>query len=162
MRSLIAVWVASVLLAMPVAKAHDASTHAQARDPSTHEQAAGEQPDEDIGEVMAAQQMRHIKLWFAGRGGNWPLAEYEIDKLKEGFAAVNNLLGGDTVQQAVGAPIAALEKAVEAKDREAFARSFDQLSAGCSSCHRLLDHAFIVIKRPSLQPYSNQSFEPGK
>jgi hypothetical protein len=152
MRSLIAVGVAAALFAMPMAKAHDASTHAAASGPA----------DEDIGEIMAAQQMRHIKLWFAGRAGNWPLADYEIDKLKEGFASVNNLLGGDTVEQAVSAPIAALEKAVEAKNHEAFAQSFDQLSAGCTSCHRLLDHAFIVIKRPSQQPYSDQSFEPEK
>ena len=122
--------------------------------------AAGEPPEADIGEIMVLQQMRHIKLWFAGRAGNWPLADYEIDKLKEGFADVDKLIGGDTVQQAVGVHIDALQKAIEAKDREAFMRGFDRLSAGCNSCHRLLDHAFIAIQRPALQPYSNQSFAP--
>ena len=53
---------------------------------------------------MPLQQMRHIKLWFAGRAGNWPLADYEIDQLKEGFDDVNQMLGGDTVEKAVGAP----------------------------------------------------------
>ncbi len=32
---------------------------------------------------MAQQQERHIKLWFAGQGSNWPLADYEIGKLKD-------------------------------------------------------------------------------
>jgi len=106
--------------------------------------------------------MRHIKLWFAGRAGNWPLADYEIDELKEGFDEVNQRLGGDTVKKAVGARIAALEKAVEAKDRAAFANAFDQLTAGCNSCHQGLDHAFIVIQRPTSLPYSDQSFAAPK
>jgi hypothetical protein len=151
MKFLGAFFIAGALLAMPTANAQDASTQPRA---------AGEPPEADIGEIMVLQQMRHIKLWFAGRAGNWPLADYEIDKLKEGFADVDKLIGGDTVQQAVGVHIDALQKAIEAKDREAFMRGFDRLSAGCNSCHRLLDHAFIAIQRPALQPYSNQSFAP--
>jgi len=151
MKFLGAFFIAGALLAMPTANAQDASTQPRA---------AGEPPEADIGEVMVLQQMRHIKLWFAGRAGNWPLADYEIDKLKEGFADVDKLIGGDTVQREVGVHIDALQKAIEAKDREAFMRGFDRLSAGCNSCHRLLDHAFIAIQRPALQPYSNQSFAP--
>ena len=151
MKFLGAFFIAGALLAMPTANAQDASTQPRA---------AGEPPEADIGEIMVLQQMRHIKLWFAGRAGNWPLADYEIDKLKEGFADVDKLIGGDTVQQAVGVHIDALQKAIEVKDREAFMRGFDRLSAGCNSCHRLLDHAFIAIQRPALQPYSNQSFAP--
>ena len=107
-------------------------------------------------------KLRHIKLWFAGRGGNWPLADYEIDKLKDGFDDVNKQLGGDTVEKAVGARIAALEKAVEAKDRAAFARASISSRAGCNTCHRTLDHAFIVIQRPTSLPYGDQFFAPQK
>lgn len=34
-----------------------------------------------LGEIMAATQMRHAKLWFAGQAGHWPLAAYELDEL---------------------------------------------------------------------------------
>jgi hypothetical protein len=115
-----------------------------------------------LGEIMALQQMRHIKLWFAGSAGNWPLADYEVGELKEGFDDIDKRLGGDTVQKAVGAPLAALEKAIEAHDRAAFTGSYDKLTAGCNSCHHMLDHAFIVIQRPTSLPYSNQSFAPQK
>jgi len=115
-----------------------------------------------ISDVMMLQQMRHIKLWFAGSAANWALADYEIDQLKDGFDDIDQRLGGDTVGKAVGAATAALEKAVEAKDRAAFAGAFDQLSAGCNSCHRTLDHAFIVIQRPATLPYSDQSFAAPK
>jgi hypothetical protein len=115
-----------------------------------------------IGEIMALQQMRHIKLWFAGSAGNWPLADYELDELKEGFDGVNEQLGGGTVENAVGAQMAALAKAVDVKDRTAFAAAFDDLSAGCNTCHEALDHAFIVIQRPTSLPYSDQLFATQK
>jgi hypothetical protein len=124
--------------------------------------ATSEPYERGVGDIMNLLQERHIKLWFAGRSGNWPLADYEIDKLKDGFEDIDKLIGGDTVDKAVGAAIAALEKAVDAKDREAFTRGFDQLSAGCNSCHRTLDHAFIVIGRPTSLPFSDQFFAPQK
>ena len=115
-----------------------------------------------LGEIMALQQMRHIKLWFAGHAANWPLADYEIGELNEGFDDVTQLLGGDVVQQHVGPPLGALQKAVDGKNSAAFTAAFDTLSAGCNACHHTLDHAFIVIGRPTLLPYSNQDFAPQK
>jgi hypothetical protein len=123
---------------------------------------AEEGSDANIGDIMAFQQGRHFKLWFAGRAGNWPLADYEIGKLKDGFDDVDKLIGGNTVRKAVGAPIAAIEKAIDSKDKDSFTRAFDQLTAGCNSCHHTLDHAFIVIQRPAVVPYGNQSFAPQK
>lgn len=113
-----------------------------------------------LNEIMVQQQLRHIKLWFAGDAGNWPLADYEIDQLKDGFDDVAKLLGGDLAQQHVSGAISQLEKALESKDHEAFISAFDRLSAGCNSCHHTLDHAFIVIQRPVLLPYSDQNFSP--
>ena len=115
-----------------------------------------------LGEIMTLQQLRHIKLWFAGRAGNWALADYEIGELNEGFEDVDKLLGGSTVEAMVGDPIKALQKAIEDKNRTAFTSAFDKLSAGCNNCHRTLDHGFIVIQRPALLPYSDQAFEPPK
>jgi hypothetical protein len=115
-----------------------------------------------LGEIMSLQQMRHIKLWFAGHAANWPLADYEIGELKEGFDDVTKLLGGDIVESHVGAPIAAIEKAIDAKDRAGFDLAFDKLSAGCNACHHALDHGFIAIQRPTWLPYGDQSFTAPK
>lgn len=137
--------------------------HAQNMDMHHHEGAqAAEEHAPGLGEIMLLQQARHIKLWFAGRAGNWPLADHEVDELKEGFDDLNKQLGGDTVQNAVGGPMAALEKAIDGKNRAAFTKAFDQLSAGCNGCHQTLNHGFIVIQRPTLQPYTNQVFKPQK
>jgi hypothetical protein len=115
-----------------------------------------------LGEIMTLQQERHIKLWFAGSAGNWPLADYEIDKLGDGFDDVRKLLGPEIVDQHVGAALGALQKAIESKDASAFTAAFDKLSSGCNACHHDLDHAFVVIGRPASLPYSDQSFAPQK
>jgi len=157
MKPIFAVLIAVVLLA-PLKVGAQEPSKPQAAAPGP----ASEPYEPGLGEIMALQQMRHIKLWFAGRAGDWPLADYEIDELKDGFDDVHQRLGGDMVEKAVGAQLAALEKTVAAKDGAAFARAFDQLTAGCNSCHHMLDHAFIVIQRPTSLPYSNQSFAAPK
>lgn len=150
MKPIVATVIAVLIFGLPTARAQNAPKPAAT-------------PDfPGLGEIMSLQQMRHIKLWFAGHAGNWPLADYEIGELKEGFEDAQKLLGGDIVEQHVGAPLAALEKAIDAKDRAAFEAGFDKLSAGCNACHHTLDHAFIVIQRPTLLPYSDQSFSTPK
>ena len=41
-----------------------------------------------LGQFMTATQLRHAKLWFAGKMNNWDLAAYEIDEIKEGLEDV--------------------------------------------------------------------------
>ena len=79
-----------------------------------------------LGEIMTLQQMRHLKLWFAGQAGNWGLADYELDELKEGFEDVtkyyptkDNVPTGTMADAVVAKEIADLAKAIEAKDRKA-------------------------------------------
>ena len=146
MKSMFAALLAALLLGAGLACAQDSAEE------------AGGLPH--LSEIMAQQQMRHIKLWFAGDAGNWPLADYELDHLKDGFDDVAKLLGGDLAQQHVGGALSGLEKAIESKDRAAFVAAFDRLSADCNACHGTLDHAFIVIQRPVLLPYSDQNFSP--
>ena len=149
MKPVFAVWVAVLLLTAGfVAKAQDAPAP------------AADVPG--LGEIMTLQQLRHIKLWFAGRAGNWPLADYELGELNEGFEDIAKLLGGDTVDKMVGTPMKTLQKAVGERHRAAFFTAYDSLSAGCNNCHRTLDHAFIAIQRPTALPYTDQKFTPPK
>ena len=121
-----------------------------------------------LGEIMSLQQMRHSKLWFAGSAGNWPLAGYELDELKEGFDDVRKLFPThdgvrltpllDVVEKAAMPDLA---KAIAAQDAAKFADAFDALTAACNGCHQGAKHGFIMIQRPTSLPYSNQSFAPG-
>jgi hypothetical protein len=120
-----------------------------------------------LGEVMSLQQMRHAKLWLAGESGNWALAAYELDELREGFhdaVALHPSYEGIPVAALIDrltpAPLEAIGKAIEAKDSASFRKSFDGLTQTCNACHRAANHGFIVITRPSGPAFSNQSFAP--
>ena len=116
---------------------------------------------------MSLTQMRHLKLWFAGRDQNWELASYETDELEEGFADVVRFHPTHKsapepltvlVPEFTEGPIAALRSAIEQRDLAAFETGFDALTEGCNGCHRAADFAFNVVVRPTSNPYSNQHF----
>ena len=67
MRKYFAGLVIAALLGAQQANAEEGST--QQATPS-----ASEPYQPSLGDIMARQQMRHMKLWFAGRARNWPLA----------------------------------------------------------------------------------------
>ena len=145
------VLVAAVLLAAPLA--------------ASGEEQKGFTPG--LGEIMTLQQMRHLKLWFAGRAANWDLADYELDELKEGYEDItkyyptkDGVPTGTMAEAIIAKEVAALAKAIDGKDKRNFASGFDRLTAACNACHQASKHDFIAIKRPSGNPYTNQSFTP--
>lgn len=124
-----------------------------------------------LGEIMGLNQIRHDKLWFAGANGNWALASYELDELQEGLDdAVKYHPTHEKVPEALerlvprytSSAIQQLHAAVDAKDKVAFAKAFDALTAGCNQCHEASSFGFNVVKRPTAPPFSNQDFTPKK
>jgi hypothetical protein len=120
-----------------------------------------------LGEIMTLQQMRHLKLWFAGQAVNWPLADYELDELKEGFEDIvkyhpthDEVPTGTMAAAVVEKEVADLNKAIQAKDRKQFVAAFDRVTASCNACHQASKKPFIVVQRPIANPYANQSFAP--
>ncbi|SRR5258708_23373721 len=121
-----------------------------------------------LGEIMTLTQMRHAKLWLAGQAGNWPLATYELDELREGMqdAATFHPTHKDAplpipalIDKIMPAPLSQLEKTISAHDKSAFTQAFDALTEACNSCHRATNFGFNVVTRPNANPYVNQTFE---
>lgn len=120
-----------------------------------------------LGEVMTLNQLRHIKLWFAGEAGNWPLAAYEIDELEEGFADAVRFHPtyegaprplAQLVPEFMDAPLRELRAAVLGRDAASFVVAYDALTNGCNACHETAGFSFNVITRPTSNPYSDQRF----
>ena len=135
----------------------------------SHAPAGKEAYASGLGEIMSLQQMRHLKLWLAGAAKNWPLADYELDELKEGFDDVikffptkDDLPIGQMAGSTAVPTLPDVKAAIEARDAKKFAAAFDKLTAACNTCHQATKHEFIVIQRPTSSPYSNQSFTPKK
>ena len=121
----------------------------------------------ELGEIMSATQMRHMKLWYAGQAQNWPLASYEVDELEEGFADVVRFHPQhkdaprpltELVPEFTAGPIAALRAAIAKQSRRDFAAAHDALTQGCNGCHDAANFSFNVVVRPTSNPYSNQDF----
>ncbi|HEX5320167.1 MAG TPA: hypothetical protein VFW46_13480 [Stellaceae bacterium] len=126
-----------------------------------------------LGELMTALvQPRHTKLGLAGAAGNWAYAAYALGELRETFDDVarlvlkhGNLVIGPAIAATVNPALAALDKAIKAKDAAAFETAYGQLTDGCNACHKSADHAMIVIQAPSAAgaaPFPDQNFDPPK
>jgi len=122
-----------------------------------------------LGEFMTATQLRHAKLWFAGKQNNWDLAAYEIDEIKEGledaarlFPTYDGIPVAEMIKTIIDPRIEELEKAVRAKSSTKFTAAFDELTNGCNSCHAGASKPFIRIQRPIASPLTNQNFAPEK
>lgn len=122
-----------------------------------------------LGEIMSATQMRHIKLWFAGQAGNWPLASYELDELQEGFDDAVKfhpvhkdapLPISELLPELTGPPLQQLETAIAGRDPEKFEQAFNELTAACNQCHQTENFGFNVVVVPTENPYTDQKFEP--
>ncbi len=119
----------------------------------------------DLGDFMGAAQLRHFKLWFAGRSQNWELARYEIEQIRKSFEAAANDYPklGDADAAAMFktdgyATLDPLTSAVEARSNAKFGAEFDKLTQACNARHRATHFAFIQIQAPTSSPFSNQSF----
>lgn len=121
-----------------------------------------------VGDLMTAfVQPRHIKLGLAGREQNWPYAAYELDQLRETLADLAEVLPKyrdlsipDMITSTVNEPLAALGRAIQAKDGNQFTAAYGQLTESCNSCHQGYDRTVIVIQAPTASPFPDQDFRP--
>jgi hypothetical protein len=132
-------------------------------------QSAKEPYNPGLGEFMTATQLRHAKLWFAGKDSNWDLAAYEIDEIKEGLedaARLHPNFDGvpvaDMIRSIINPRIEELERVITAKSLAKFVVAFDELTSSCNSCHAAANKPFIQIQRPTAPPLTNQNFSPAK
>jgi len=115
-----------------------------------------------IGDLMTTMQMRHLKLWFAGKSKNWPLAAYEVDLMMENFRDIAVLYPNVPVAdvEMLIQPTKDIGAAIQAKDTTRFNQAYTELTAACNSCHQAIGRAYIVMQVPTASPFSNQVFPP--
>jgi hypothetical protein len=119
-----------------------------------------------LSDIMIATQLRHFKLWDAGRVKNWGLANYELAQIRASLEDATRLdpktpVANTTTTQ----PADEVGSAIEAKDSAKFAKAFDRLTSACNSCHQATGFGFIAIRSPRMSPlqtspFSNESFSP--
>jgi hypothetical protein len=115
-----------------------------------------------LADIMSGVQFRHLKLSIAGQQQNWKLAAYELGLLKSGLVDAIALYTNIPVAniEMVDGPVKAIDGATAARNSAAFGKAFQELTAGCNSCHQSIGRDFIAITVPTASPFSNQSFSP--
>jgi hypothetical protein len=120
-----------------------------------------------LAEIMLLLQARHTKLSLAGEAGNWPLAEFQIEELKESLEdaetyhpTFKDIPVKSMIESLAMPPVGEVEKAIATKDRAQFSRAFAKLTAACNACHHAAHRDFVVIQRPARSAFPNQRFEP--
>jgi|SRR5579862_8045955 hypothetical protein len=121
-----------------------------------------------IGDLMnMVVQPHHIKLWLAGREGNWALAEYEAKEVRSALANVakarpnfRNQPVSELIETFTGAPFKTLDAAVHDHDAAKFADAYAGLNSGCNGCHTALNQPQVVIKVPEQPFFPDQDFRP--
>jgi hypothetical protein len=115
-----------------------------------------------LGEFMLSIQEHHAKLWFAGKNGNWELANFEMEEIQESIADIKKYCTDRPEISSIpmiGPPLDSVSLAITGKNNEAFKSSFILLTNTCNNCHKVTKHGFNVIKIPDVPPVTNQVFE---
>jgi hypothetical protein len=116
-----------------------------------------------LGEFMSGIQVHHAKLWFAGQNQNWPLADFEINEIKESLDDIQKYCSDRSEVKSIGMinnPIDSVSIAIQQKNLSAFKGSFVLLTNTCNSCHHATEHKFNVVTIPTNLPVVNQEFKP--
>ncbi len=113
-----------------------------------------------LGTLMNAIQTHHLKLWKAGINENWELANFELHELEERFVDVEiyhvNSSNIKSVKM-IYPQLEELEEVVKEKNKIAFIKEYELLTATCNSCHQINEHPFIKIAVP-IKNDENQVF----
>ena len=120
-----------------------------------------------LADIMSTTQLRHFKLAYSGKVGNWSLAGYELGLIQQSFDAAARLYPmfksvpqAELIKQESEPPLADLRRAIDSKNRDDFVQAFARLTQACNRCHQAAGVGFIVIRIPTSSPFSNQLFAP--
>lgn len=120
-----------------------------------------------LSDLMLLTQFRQIKLWYAEKAENWRLAAYELDQMKRTLDRVVTLypraeaVAQDAlIRDKTDPALAALGRAIAAKDNGGFADAYGRVTDACNQCHEQAGIGFIAVRVPTKSPFANQLFEP--
>jgi cytochrome c1 len=161
MRYLPLAFIAAIVIVLTAACTHSPSSEGHDAHPGLRTYVP------ELGELMMLQQVRHTKLWLAGQEGNWKLAAYELDELREGFDAIVTfhpthedapVEPKEAIPRMVTQPLSDLQSAVSNHDAVAFRQGYDTLTTACNNCHQATNVGFNRVQRPESNPYPDQIF----
>jgi len=133
------------------------------------EQLRGRLPDQS--HVMKDVGYHFSNLWFAAGAKNWPLAKFYLDETRSHLKwavrvnPVRKTKGGDldlrVILDALDRTVLAdTQKAIDARNPEAFTKAYQQTLAGCYACHTAAEKPYLRPKIPEQPETRIIDFKP--
>ena len=120
-----------------------------------------------LGTLMVEFGNRFVDVYFAAKGGNWGLADYQLEEMVE-LIEVGELTRPEKaplLQSFEHEYLDALKETVDHKEWGKFHALYKDAAEGCNACHEATDHPFIHFQLPShpVEAYLdfNRKTEPG-
>lgn len=121
--------------------------------------------------VMTHVAYHFTNLWFAAEHQNWPLAGYYLGELRSNLkwaVRVRPVRPGPAgevdvagIAEAVdNTELAALGKAIEGKQRDAFIRAYDETVVACTACHQAIGKPYLRPRRPAAPEVQVMELDP--
>jgi hypothetical protein len=103
-----------------------------------------------LGVIMHEIGYRFANIYWAGNGGNWGLAQYQLKELLEAqeVAKVTRPQRAPMLKAFEDIHLVPLGKAIEKKDIGQFRRGFTSALNACNACHTALGYPFIRYRVP--------------
>lgn len=110
-----------------------------------------------LGTVMMEYGNRWSRMWYAAKAGNWDMAKYQLDEALEiqEVGEVTRPARAPMLKAFEENFLTAVDKAIEAKDANAFASAYQGATAACNACHKLStgsnwkSYQFVKIQEPT-------------
>jgi hypothetical protein len=104
-----------------------------------------------LGVVMHEMGYRASAMYWAAKGGNWGLAQYELKELLEAqeVAELTRPHRAGMLKAFEQNNIPPLKKAIAKKDVRLFEKQFKATVTACNGCHMALGYGFIKFHVPA-------------
>ncbi len=113
-----------------------------------------------LGTVMIEYGNRLARLYFAGQAGNWDMAKYQLDEMREiqEVGEITRPNRAPMLKAFESNYLDAVDKAIAAKDKAAFGNAMADATAGCNGCHKASSGAtwksyqYVAVQFPKTDP----------
>ena len=103
-----------------------------------------------LGTVMIEYGNRFTNTYYAAKGGNWGMAQYQLKEAVEiqEVGEITRPKNAPMLRSFEHGYLDTLKADIENKDWASFQQHYDAAVAGCNACHVATGHAYVEFQLP--------------
>lgn len=107
-----------------------------------------------LGTVMIEYSRRFSTMYYAAKGGNWGMANYQLKEMREAQEVGEHTRPAHApmLKDFESKHLDMLAASIKAKNLGQFKTAFKSAEKGCNSCHEMNGYPFIKYRLPARSP----------